>query len=51
MIFGFMSHTTMLQNFTQVTAQQNSLSRPLQLAFGFTIVPYGTHLSTSENLT
>ena len=46
-----MSHATMLQNFAQVTEQQNSLSRPFQLALGFTIVPYGTHLSTSENLT
>ena len=46
-----MSHTTMLQNFAQVTGQQNSLSRPFQLALGFTIVPYGTHLLTSENLT
>ena len=49
-IFGFMSHT-MLQNFAQVTGQQNSLYRPFQLALGCTIVSYGTHLSTSENLT
>ena len=46
-----MSHATMLQNFAWVTGQQNSLSRPFQLALGFTIVPYGAHLSTSENLT
>ena len=41
----------MLQNFAWVTGQQNSLSRPFQLALGFTIIPYGTHLSTPENLT
>ena len=41
----------MLQNFAWVTGQQNSLSRPFQLALGFTIVPYGAHLSTPENLT
>ena len=46
-----MNHTTMLQNFAQVTGQQNPLSRYLQLALSFTIVPYGTHLSTPENLT
>ena len=41
----------MLQNFAQVTGQQNPLPRPFQLSLGFTIVPYGTHLSTLENLT
>ena len=41
----------MLQNFAWVTGQKNSLSRPFQLALGFTIVPYGGHLSTTENLT
>ena len=46
-----MSHATMLYNFAWVTGQQNSLSRPFQLALGFTIVPYGTHFSTPENLT
>ena len=49
-VFGFVSHATMLYNFAQVTGQQNSLSRPFQLALGFTIVPYGTHFSTTENL-
>ena len=43
--FGFMSHESMLYDFAQVTGQQNSLSRPFQLALGFTIVPYGTHFS------
>ena len=46
-----MSHATMLQNFAQVTEHQNSLSRPFQLALGFSIVPYGAHLPTPENLT
>ena len=46
-----MSHAKMLHNFAWVTGQQNSLSRPFQLALGFIIVPYGTHLSTPENLT
>ena len=46
-----MSHNTMLQNFVQVTGWQILLSRPFQLALGFTIVPYGANLSTSENLT
>ena len=49
-IFRFMSHSTMLYNFSWVAGQQNSLSKPLQLALGFTIVPYGTHFSTTENL-
>ena len=46
-----MSHKTMFVNFVQVTRQQNLLSRPFHLALGFTIVPYGANLSTSENLT
>ena len=46
-----MGHATMLQNFAQVTGQQNYLSRPSQLALGFTIVPYWAHLSTLEYLT
>ena len=46
-----MSHAILLQNYVQVTGQQNSLSRPFKLALGFTIVPYGTHLPTQENLT
>ena len=46
-----MSHKTILKIFAQVTGQQNSLSRPFQLALGFTIVPSGANLSTSENLT
>ena len=45
-----MSHATMLHNFAWVTGQQNSLSRPFQLDSGFTIVPHGTHFSTTENL-
>ena len=46
-----MSHNTMLYNFVQVTGWQNLLSRPFQLALGFTIVPHGDNLSISENLT
>ena len=48
--FEFISHKTMLYNFVQVTGQQNLLSRPFQLALGFTIVPYGANLPTSEYL-
>ena len=51
MIFKFMSLKTMLQNFVQVTGQQNLLFKPFQLALGFTIVPYGDNLSTLESLT
>ena len=49
--FEIVSHKTMLLNFVQVTGQQNSLSRPFQLALGFSIVPCGTNISTSEYLT
>ena len=45
-----MSHASMLHSFAQVAGQQNSLSRPFQLALGFTIVPYVTHFSTTGNL-
>ena len=40
----------MLYDFVQVTGQEHSLSRPFQLALDFTISPYGTHSSTTENL-
>ena len=46
-----MNHATLLQDFVQVTGSQNPLSRPFQLALAFTIVPYGEHLSTPQNLT
>ena len=46
-----MSHATMLKKFAWDTGQQTSLSKPFQLALGFTFVPYGAHISTPENLT
>ena len=41
-------HNIVLEVFVQVTGQQNLLSRPFQLALGFTIVPYGAKILESE---
>ena len=48
---NFRSHNIVLEIFVQVTGQQNLLSRPFQLALGFSIVPYGANILESENLT
>ena len=40
----------MLKLFKSPLDRKSFLSRPLQLALGFTIIPYGEYFSALENL-
>ena len=48
--FRFVSHKNIVNIFYGSLDRKSFLSRPLQLALGFTIVPYGEYFSASENL-